>query len=525
MEYTLKLQLEGAGEIAETLGKLQAFKNTLSGKSGGGSSGGIGKDLMGDMSSPDEIVKATEKKIWSFKIVDAWGKGVLKTFRDASKMMDWYGAAVRRAALENGKLMEWWDKAASRGGRGTAKEVSEDLKKWREEQAAKGAPNVHISEDNQTNWHDAHVKDWGEAMGMRGSIEPNSVGITDFGAKERLKNEQEDDRIADAIADLKKRRRDKETADAAKSKSDADRFKVDMASAALPFFNPLSPWSTLWGSKNIFKGLSTEHGKQFSEKFMGGIGPGTGTLAVIGIATALGLALKGLSKIVEETEKAFENARQLYAKALNSGLGLNFTAKRSLVANILGVSEADIFRFGNQLAYLNPRLQQASEILARTSIPLTKFSYDWKVLMADISASFAKVANLIAPALDRFINRFDNFVRILNSYHAPTPEETLKIFIPGYALSKGFGLAFTRLDSGSGSGLPGPTSWMKQLPASSWEHMGLQIAGGSTNYARDTARNTARMAKNLDVIAKHFTTTEKPYANLRWGMNPFANNP
>lgn len=48
---------------------------------------------------------------------------------------------------------------------------------------------------------------------------------------------------------------------------------------------------------------------------------------------------------------------------------------------------------------------------------------------------------------------------------------------------------------------PSPTAFMKQMPASQWEKMGLQIGGsGGTNYAMQTAKHTARATTVLEKI-------------------------
>jgi len=49
-------------------------------------------------------------------------------------------------------------------------------------------------------------------------------------------------------------------------------------------------------------------------------------------------------------------------------------------------------------------------------------------------------------------------------------------------------------------GAPSPVAYMKQLPASQWEHMGLIIGGSGTNYAKDTAKNTAKMVQLLEKV-------------------------
>ena len=49
---------------------------------------------------------------------------------------------------------------------------------------------------------------------------------------------------------------------------------------------------------------------------------------------------------------------------------------------------------------------------------------------------------------------------------------------------------------------PEPQAQMKQMPASSWEKMGLVIGGGGgTNYAQQTAKNTEKSNSLLGKIA------------------------
>jgi hypothetical protein len=50
--------------------------------------------------------------------------------------------------------------------------------------------------------------------------------------------------------------------------------------------------------------------------------------------------------------------------------------------------------------------------------------------------------------------------------------------------------------------VPEPQAQMKQMPASSWEKMGLVIGGGGgTNYAQQTAKNTGKSNSLLEKIA------------------------
>jgi len=281
-----------------------------------------------------------------------------------------------------------------------------------------------------------------------------------------------------------------------KQLQDANAFKMDMLSLVLPLANPMSPWSTMWGAKNVFKGMNTEHGAAFRASKLGGMEAAGATALLVGGATAAGLALKALTITVKQTLAAYENARQIYSKALQNGMGLQWTTKWSLLAQIMGVSEQDVFRFGAQMEYLNPQLEQASKILAQTNPALTQVSWNWKVLLADFSAMAAKIAEKLAPAANDFIDTMDDLVKVFTAL-IPVVEK-LKYASPAWYLWQAMR---DHRKNDDPNNMPPPQSWMKQIPASSWEHMGLVIGGGTRNYAKETAKNTGDMVKYLQRMA------------------------
>jgi hypothetical protein len=193
-------------------------------------------------------------------------------------------------------------------------------------------------------------------------------------------------------------------------------FDMSMTNLAMPLFNPLSPWSTMWGTRNIFKGMSSEYGEKFRASKMGGMSAEAATLAVVGAATAVGLALRGLRKAVEETMASYERARQLYAKSLMSGLGLNLTVKRGLLSQILGVSEQDVLKFGGAVAYINPKIEKANAILTRTAMPLAKVGIDFEILKVKAEAMFAAIADKAAPGIERLIDALGDMFDWLSSH-------------------------------------------------------------------------------------------------------------
>lgn len=276
----------------------------------------------------------------------------------------------------------------------------------------------------------------------------------------------------------------------------------------------------------------------------------------------LKLAFDELSTSAKRLLQSFEDARQLYAKSLMSGLGLASTARRGMLADILGVSEKDVFRFGEAVAYLNPRLEFATKTLAATATPMTAVAYELKIVEENFKALWALIASALAPSIKTMAQDLNNFlVTIGKSEVLNTAARVLDIVFMGIAkvigafelMVSGFQvgmklittavvhmiviinnliaaipgagkLGFHRQnDSGSiksaqdafaawikeaadffkagGKGLGAPEAQMKQLPASAWEKMGLVIGGGgSQNYAKDTAKNTKQMADGIKMM-------------------------
>jgi hypothetical protein len=342
---------------------------------------------------------------------------------------------------------------------------------------------------------------------------------------------------------------------------DKQRFGMDMSSLALPFFNPLSPWSTLWGTKNIFKGMTTEHGAAFREKYMGGMGAGAATGLLVAGATAAGLALKGFAKVVQETMAAYERARFLYAKSTTSGFGLGAESRRTVLSSVIGIGDQDLLRFGAAIDYLSKKVEWSSSIMEKTAIPLTQVSWEFKLLGENTKAIFNQIAAAVAPAFGAFAEDLNSFLEVLgkSEFLKGAGEvfnvvlvalndviglieiavngfttgfriiaDVLSIFImdtlnllshiPGLKKLGGWDTSVAKKDivdqstnllneanlvaknffGKSSKDMPAPQAFMKQLPASTWEKMGLVIGGGGgTNYQQHIAKNTAETNKLL----------------------------
>ena len=316
---------------------------------------------------------------------------------------------------------------------------------------------------------------------------------------------------------------------AIKAEKDIESFMANFSMVIGPMSNPGGSLTTAFSARQLFKSFTTQTGQGMIGKF--GLSGTSGAALAAGVvtaaATAIGVAFIALKKTVEEVIKAFETARKLYSKALTGGMGMQWTVKRSLMANIMGVSEQDVFRFGAQMAYLNPKLEQASQILAKTARPLTTVYWNFKVLEANLAALFSKMANDAAPIINGVVIGLSNLVSVLNTLYnnkllrmAISPVSAL----PLWAISPAAWLA-SKIGQKDINKMPEAQAWMKQLPASKWERMGLVTMGGGQDFARQIAQNTKQTVAHLATIARAMGGSPGSGSGGSWGMSKTVANP
>ena len=137
----------------------------------------------------------------------------------------------------------------------------------------------------------------------------------------------------------------------------------------------------------------------------------TQMLAFSGALVAGVAGFQLFKKSVDEFKSATDNARMLYAKSLTTGIGLGQTTRRTLLSNIIGVSETDLMRFGAAMNYLNPKIEWASRRMTETTIPLTELSYKFKILDANLKASAATLLTSFAPAIEGFLDKISSKIK------------------------------------------------------------------------------------------------------------------
>ncbi len=222
---------------------------------------------------------------------------------------------------------------------------------------------------------------------------------------------------------------------------------------------------------------------------------------------ALNAAMLPLIKTVKGLTDAFEIARKLYAKSLTSGLGLGATTRRSVFADVLGVSEKDLYQFGRAVLFISPGLRHATDILAKTAPNLASVSFQFRILKTDLEALFASIANDAAPALRKFASGMSSLTKQAETFyeaHKKGMQTLINVLLdfawlfPVHQIVKLVG------SQGKDAGpAPQPLAFMKQIQASAWEKMGLIIGGvGASSPAQETARNTKVTAEGVKQLVK-----------------------
>ena len=148
----------------------------------------------------------------------------------------------------------------------------------------------------------------------------------------------------------------------------------------------------------------------------------------------------------------------------------------------------------------------------KTNTNLTSVGWSFKIVGDNFKAAFADVADKAAPVMRTFADATSEWIQLVTNF-INSPAFKIITFGPRtVAKVEGWGLRqYFKLFSGGrdmklkDSGpAPQPQSWMKQLPASSWEKMGLVIGGGGgANPAMQTAHNTKSMAQDMKKLVSY----------------------
>jgi len=208
-----------------------------------------------------------------------------------------------------------------------------------------------------------------------------------------------------------------------KRKLDRQKFFANMSMLAGPVLNPGGGLSTMFAGRQVYSALNTQMGQTALAGT--GLGSGAATALLIGGATAVGFSLKGLQAAISKTVKSFDDASHIYSKALMSGLGVSMTTKRGAMADIMGVSENEVYRFSNAMKYLDGKISMATDTISKNVRVLTAVSWEWKVLELNVSALSSKLAALTSGTFMDFLQGMNLFAQTLAS--SAVSAEALKI--------------------------------------------------------------------------------------------------
>tara|TARA_R110000868_G_scaffold221_1_gene2108 strand:+ start:1 stop:1302 length:1302 start_codon:yes stop_codon:yes gene_type:complete len=420
-------------------------------------------------------------------------------------------------------------------------------------------------------------------IAMRNRQEKEATALANKQEKEKANQQKQADKAAIDASRLNISMK-------ARQQAQATSFQGRMSSLAMPMFNPSSPWANFVAGRQVHSAMSSSYGKDFLAGRQGGMMgqaggmlgklSGGSALAATGIAVAaaagVGLALVALKKIIhfviDGLKAAFAKAKELYSKSLTSGLGVGFTTKRSTLASIIGVSEEEVLKFGAAVAFLNPKIQYATSLIAANATTLAATSMNWDAMKTNISAVFSEMAAQIAPAINRlteFVSAMaqlytmaggadvvgfaigaiiDAFTRFAAMIELPIAAiytfiiaiEDLFTYLTNKIkhpftkqegafdktkdalgnLGKVAKAAFLPTGMGYKEKAPEGQTFMKKLPTSSWEKMGLVI-GGAKNTTNELIREGN---KHLSVIAAS-VSGQSGSPRGSFGINPTVANP
>jgi hypothetical protein len=265
-------------------------------------------------------------------------------------------------------------------------------------------------------------------------------------------------------------------------------------------------------------------------------------------------------------KEAYENGKRLYAQSVQSGMGIGMTQSRNSLASALGVSQNEIYQFGAAIAWIGDRFENSNRILAQTAPTLAAVSWAGAALEQSFKAVEAEIANEFAPVLVYLEDAIRLFVEtISNSDMLPGIAKeladafsvlavTMKVvmvavsgitllfqgladtltwimvkvnnliaLIPGAgklgitpiinkdanfyhgskAIVDGITKQFENNNPFKKVQAPAAQAYMKQMPASAWERMGLVIgAAGGTNYAKESSQTLKRVEATLLAIER-----------------------
>lgn len=327
----------------------------------------------------------------------------------------------------------------------------------------------------------------------------------------------------------------------APSTADKSAFWRNMSLSMAPIMNPTSMWGNIIASRQIFSSFSsTRTGGNFLSKLglpVGTAGAAAATGGVMAALIAVGTALKTFGKAIDLARDSIQRAFTTYTGAAQQGLSTRFFTQRQALSGLLGVqgNPNQVFMFGDAVSKLNAKIAPAVKTMSEAAQPLADTAAKMQLLRIDTQALGADIAMKLKPAIDGFVGALDALINFLER-HAETIANIIKS-APGIFLGSipGLGEGTTKsivdtimtLFEAKGASmqatLPKLMPFAKQIPASTWEHMGLVVgSAGMQDYARRTAVGVEKLVTILSRPTGYVSPAGVPRV---FGMNPNVSNP
>jgi hypothetical protein len=252
--------------------------------------------------------------------------------------------------------------------------------------------------------------------------------------------------------------------------------------------------------------------------------------ALAGLRVAIGIAKFAFEKLIAPLRMvaaSAEAARRIYARQLQTGLGGEFTVRRSILADAIGVGEDEVMNYGKAISALNGRFAYAIKVMTETTPALTATGWRMRELNANMAAAAAEFAVSMKNVTDAVLDAANKLTKYFSetfrkgkelrdmlayaeeqrakgkqvyAYSQLNGENVFKRGESGFSsFSKEFNEKWQKdfkdwLKANRGDVAPTPTSTSSRLPSSPWERMGLVLGTGGADHARATAENTKRIA-------------------------------
>lgn len=265
-----------------------------------------------------------------------------------------------------------------------------------------------------------------------------------------------------------------------------------------------------------------------------------------------------LRRTIQAINNTMDEARRRYVKQLQTGMPGGFTTFRSSLADVLGVSENEVLRYGKAVQWMTDRVKLSYKELDRTTKVLATAAVHWRILGLNFRAVWATIVAELAPTLSRIAMAtaaWVEFIResgwaagvaktlavalqllattfmaiqvplytvaayvitfadsleylygklkkmmLFGPLSAAMPDDT-SMFKESKAAWSALGKLISSMFHRNTNQLPNATSDYRRLDASPWERMGLVIGGGMANTPiKNIERHTRRTAELLGRI-------------------------